>query len=304
MTDTGETIAPDRASGLYRKKPVTVQARQLIDDLANHASIAAWIEAGSGHAEIPFAEPCLYIETLEGRMRADIGDWVIKGVKGEFYPVKPDIFEATYGGAGNSGDATRGQAARKAWDDWHAGASERGRGKPGYDEKADTDAGWEVAADAGIGASGLREELEEARRELAEHRELAHNLGDVRRIDELTAENGKLSGSCQLLARTLSMYVRSLYATWIDAAQHRNLKAVIEGLAESLDGFDGTEWNGTETGTEWLERTRGEDVVSEAIGEDDGAPGAMAAVAGGDQDLADDIATRGLDHWGGQHDDD
>jgi hypothetical protein len=96
MTDTGETIAPDRASGLYRKRPVTVEARQLIDDLASHASIAAWIEAGSGHAEIPFAEPCLYIETLEGRMRAGIGDWVIKGVKGEFYPCKDDIFEATY----------------------------------------------------------------------------------------------------------------------------------------------------------------------------------------------------------------
>ena len=33
---------------------------------------------------------------LEGRMRADIGDWVIKGVAGEFYPCKPDIFEAPY----------------------------------------------------------------------------------------------------------------------------------------------------------------------------------------------------------------
>ncbi len=80
----------------YRKKPVVIEARQLIDDLASHAAIAAWIEAGSGHAEIPFAEPCLYIETLEGRMRADIGDYVIKGVQGEFYPCKPGIFEATY----------------------------------------------------------------------------------------------------------------------------------------------------------------------------------------------------------------
>ena len=38
----------------------------------------------------------LLIETLEGKMRADVGDWIIKGVKGEFYPCKPDIFEATY----------------------------------------------------------------------------------------------------------------------------------------------------------------------------------------------------------------
>lgn len=36
------------------------------------------------------------IETLEGTMRADYLDWIIKGVKGEFYPCKPDIFEATY----------------------------------------------------------------------------------------------------------------------------------------------------------------------------------------------------------------
>jgi hypothetical protein len=36
------------------------------------------------------------ISTLEGVMRADPGDWIIKGIAGEFYPVKPDIFEATY----------------------------------------------------------------------------------------------------------------------------------------------------------------------------------------------------------------
>jgi hypothetical protein len=83
-------------SDLYRKKPVVVEARQLIDDLANHTAIAAWIEAGGGHAEVPFAAPCLFIETLEGRMRADIGDYVIRGVKNEFYPCKPEIFEATY----------------------------------------------------------------------------------------------------------------------------------------------------------------------------------------------------------------
>jgi len=38
----------------------------------------------------------LVVETLEGDMRADKGDWIIKGVKGEFYPCKPDIFAATY----------------------------------------------------------------------------------------------------------------------------------------------------------------------------------------------------------------
>lgn len=38
----------------------------------------------------------LIISTLEGKMKADIGDYIIKGVKGEFYPCKPDIFEMTY----------------------------------------------------------------------------------------------------------------------------------------------------------------------------------------------------------------
>ena len=40
--------------------------------------------------------PQLLIHTLEGVMRANFGDWIIRGVKGEFYPCKPEIFEATY----------------------------------------------------------------------------------------------------------------------------------------------------------------------------------------------------------------
>ena len=40
--------------------------------------------------------PCILINTLEGQMKAAPGDWIIKGVKGEFYPCKPDIFAATY----------------------------------------------------------------------------------------------------------------------------------------------------------------------------------------------------------------
>lgn len=38
----------------------------------------------------------MYIETLEGTMKASVGDYIIKGVNGEFYPCKPDIFEKTY----------------------------------------------------------------------------------------------------------------------------------------------------------------------------------------------------------------
>lgn len=43
-----------------------------------------------------FTSDTCQIKTLEGVMTADKGDWIIKGVKGEFYPCKPDIFEATY----------------------------------------------------------------------------------------------------------------------------------------------------------------------------------------------------------------
>lgn len=41
-------------------------------------------------------KPILKIGTFEGEMTAELGDWTIKGIKGEFYPCKPDIFEATY----------------------------------------------------------------------------------------------------------------------------------------------------------------------------------------------------------------
>jgi hypothetical protein len=80
----------------FRKKPVVVEARQLIDDLRNHTEIATWITVNGGDVDVPFAESCLYIKTLEGRMKAEIGDWIIKGVANEFYPCKPDIFEKSY----------------------------------------------------------------------------------------------------------------------------------------------------------------------------------------------------------------
>jgi hypothetical protein len=77
----------------YRKKPVVVQAGLVKAD--NLERVAEW--CGGGVAWGPTAEAVgVVIQTLEGAMRADIGDYVIRGVKGEFYPCKPDIFEATY----------------------------------------------------------------------------------------------------------------------------------------------------------------------------------------------------------------
>jgi hypothetical protein len=80
----------------YRKKPVVIEAMQVVDDLNNHRAIAQWITDNGGQASLPFLEPYLVIKTLEGDMRADLGDYVIRGVQGEFYPCKPDIFAATY----------------------------------------------------------------------------------------------------------------------------------------------------------------------------------------------------------------
>jgi hypothetical protein len=74
----------------FRKKLVVVEATQFTGD--NGDAIAAFM--GCQH---PFIENGgLMIGTLEGVHRANPGDWIIKGVKGEFYPCKPDIFAATY----------------------------------------------------------------------------------------------------------------------------------------------------------------------------------------------------------------
>lgn len=83
----------------YRKKPVVIDAWQLTKENIE-AGIPDWIDTDQvsifGEANA-FAE----IRTLEGTMQASYGDYIIKGVQGEFYPCKPDIFEATYEEAGN-----------------------------------------------------------------------------------------------------------------------------------------------------------------------------------------------------------
>jgi hypothetical protein len=61
--------------------------------------VLAWIGGNGGEAErVHGARPerGIIIRTLEGGMTASPGDWIIRGVQGEFYPCKPDIFEATY----------------------------------------------------------------------------------------------------------------------------------------------------------------------------------------------------------------
>lgn len=80
----------------FRKKPVTIEAVRFEDDpdvicdLSDLAGREITVDYGEP------AKPVLRIDTLEGTMTAQVGDWIIKGVKGELYPCKPDIFAVTY----------------------------------------------------------------------------------------------------------------------------------------------------------------------------------------------------------------
>ena len=84
----------------YRKKPVVIEARKWVGGLQEAHELIGWVNEGLD----PFANSIavlgdwgvISIRTLEGNMTTQHGDWIIKGVKGEFYPCKDDIFEATY----------------------------------------------------------------------------------------------------------------------------------------------------------------------------------------------------------------
>lgn len=77
----------------YRKKPIVVEAIQWDGKTTSAFDMYHQWNKGWTH-DVNKGE--LYIATLEGVMTASKGDWIIRGVNGEFYPCKPDIFEATY----------------------------------------------------------------------------------------------------------------------------------------------------------------------------------------------------------------
>ena len=87
-------IAPETEAKKYRKKPVEIEALQINK---NPAEITAFVgEQCEIHNYTLEGEHCVEICTLEGVMQASEGDYIIKGVKGEFYPCRKDIFEETY----------------------------------------------------------------------------------------------------------------------------------------------------------------------------------------------------------------
>lgn len=100
-----EKKSPEHTDRHYRKKPVVIQAVQWTGD--NLYEVIAFTDGPpdirSMHANMKWdeyrdlvARDGLMIFTLEGKMLANVGDWIIKGVKGEHYPCKPDVFAATY----------------------------------------------------------------------------------------------------------------------------------------------------------------------------------------------------------------
>lgn len=91
----------------YRKKPVVIEAVQFDGTASSASIICQWANANDHaddgptisyvvHGGYPNVARGMTIETLEGPMSVSAGDYVIRGVRGEFYPCKPDIFADTY----------------------------------------------------------------------------------------------------------------------------------------------------------------------------------------------------------------
>ena len=91
--------------GLYRKKPVTIHATQWWHH-GDHAKVGPLPSSHPAWCDAVHGDDLGWIETLEGGHVVTPGDWIITGVKGEHYPCKPDIFEATYDPA-DSGEEGR-----------------------------------------------------------------------------------------------------------------------------------------------------------------------------------------------------
>lgn len=84
---------------IYRKKPVEIEARLLTPDTSS--SIVSWLKDHDVIATLWSKSPMravtgLIIPTLEGKHEASYGDYIIKGIAGEFYPCKPEIFTNSY----------------------------------------------------------------------------------------------------------------------------------------------------------------------------------------------------------------
>lgn len=84
----------------FRKRPVVIEAMQFrgpqVLDVDYMVAFDEWMDANQGDRHARYSGQTLIIPTLEGDHIASPGDWIIRGIQGELYPCKPDIFEATY----------------------------------------------------------------------------------------------------------------------------------------------------------------------------------------------------------------
>ncbi len=95
-----DNIASPRPAQKFRKKPVVIEAVQLRwdtwSDMCDFAGVGKLEDGKPEGVQLAAGKIGLNIPTLEGLQLASANDWIIKGVKGEIYPCKPDIFEMTY----------------------------------------------------------------------------------------------------------------------------------------------------------------------------------------------------------------
>lgn len=80
----------------FRKKPVVIEAVQWLNQKIVCPPGPMWFVEAEEKGQIQLHGNTLSIHTLEGVMEASPGDWIIRGIKGEIYPCKPDIFAASY----------------------------------------------------------------------------------------------------------------------------------------------------------------------------------------------------------------
>ncbi|MFJ8603418.1 hypothetical protein ACIREM_32870 [Streptomyces shenzhenensis] len=88
-------MTTDPQTDRYRKKPISVEARRVppSSDGQSGLDLAAWC---GGSVSGTYAEPKIFVPTLKGELVARVGDWIVKGTRGEFWPVRGDIFTEDY----------------------------------------------------------------------------------------------------------------------------------------------------------------------------------------------------------------